>query len=296
MKVPSGDVGHADLDNLNALLKNLKADSSAMSSATDDNDHVIGTHKSSGEEVHNHFRYGASIMEHSSVGAASRAEMGAEAQRSTEVETAVTEEEARPREPIWCGGHGSPSCAHCPEQKGEVWCNGDCEWVYGDCAFRSDLVWCGGHSAQACDECVHLLLKDAGQGWCNGECSWNEGAKTCHPMQRLPNTGWATEGNPKWWLEDVTANTTGANKPGAPMHAAPVKAVENAPAKATAPDSMTQVQKYITEWAPSDQHHSASIQSSLLAESQFSTVVTTTPAPRSLETTVSTTTAIPRPA
>ena len=31
-----------------------------------------------------------------------------------------------------CGGHTANTCADCPEGNGEVWCNGECQWVGTD--------------------------------------------------------------------------------------------------------------------------------------------------------------------
>jgi hypothetical protein len=35
--------------------------------------------------------------------------------------------------PVQCGGHSAASCSECPEGNGETWCNGDCQWLDGQC-------------------------------------------------------------------------------------------------------------------------------------------------------------------
>ena len=34
---------------------------------------------------------------------------------------------------VSCGNHYANTCADCPQGNGAYWCNGDCEWVYGQC-------------------------------------------------------------------------------------------------------------------------------------------------------------------
>ena len=35
-----------------------------------------------------------------------------------------------------CGDHQEDSCADCPQGNGEIWCNGDCKWVNGNCLSK----------------------------------------------------------------------------------------------------------------------------------------------------------------
>ena len=35
-----------------------------------------------------------------------------------------------------CGNHNAPTCADCPQGNGAFWCNGDCEWVNGQCQSK----------------------------------------------------------------------------------------------------------------------------------------------------------------
>ena len=32
-----------------------------------------------------------------------------------------------------CGGHDAGSCAGCPQGNGQAWCNGECQWIDGEC-------------------------------------------------------------------------------------------------------------------------------------------------------------------
>ena len=34
---------------------------------------------------------------------------------------------------VSCGNHGAPTCADCPQSRGETWCNGECTWLSGTC-------------------------------------------------------------------------------------------------------------------------------------------------------------------
>ena len=35
-----------------------------------------------------------------------------------------------------CGSHQADSCAQCPMNIGESWCNGDCAWCEGKCQIK----------------------------------------------------------------------------------------------------------------------------------------------------------------
>ena len=35
-----------------------------------------------------------------------------------------------------CGNHKATSCPDCPQGNGAVWCNGDCQWVNGQCQSK----------------------------------------------------------------------------------------------------------------------------------------------------------------
>lgn len=74
---------------------------------------------------------------------------------------------------VWCGAHLARACSLCPGARGKDWCNGDCEWTNGTCAFRSDLIWCGGHSSARCQDCPWLGNVFKGEVWCHGDCLWN---------------------------------------------------------------------------------------------------------------------------
>lgn len=39
---------------------------------------------------------------------------------------------------VSCGAHKAQSCADCPQDKGELWCNGDCKWMSGECILKSE--------------------------------------------------------------------------------------------------------------------------------------------------------------
>lgn len=40
---------------------------------------------------------------------------------------------------VRCGGHTAPSCDQCPQGNGAGWCNGECEWVSGQCVRSTKL-------------------------------------------------------------------------------------------------------------------------------------------------------------
>ena len=68
---------------------------------------------------------------------------------------------------VSCGNHKASKCADC-QGKGAKWCNGDCQWVKGQC--RSS-VSCGRHRASTCAYCP----QGKGAAWCNGDCRWVNG-------------------------------------------------------------------------------------------------------------------------
>ena len=37
---------------------------------------------------------------------------------------------------VVCGGHQADSCAQCPMDIGESWCNGECAWCEGKCQIK----------------------------------------------------------------------------------------------------------------------------------------------------------------
>jgi hypothetical protein len=37
---------------------------------------------------------------------------------------------------VVCGGHQADSCAQCPMNIGESWCNGECAWCEGKCQIK----------------------------------------------------------------------------------------------------------------------------------------------------------------
>jgi hypothetical protein len=95
--------------------------------------------------------------------------------------------------PIWCGGHAAHNCASCTEGQGSTWCNGDCEWTFGSCQFRVDLVWCGAHAAPSCHFCTKVGLQDMGYTWCHGDCMWSYPG-FCTLPKTVPATGWSKPG------------------------------------------------------------------------------------------------------
>lgn len=82
---------------------------------------------------------------------------------------------------VSCGGHRGLVCADCPKGHGMAWCNGECQWKYGQCMRpKSSLcpprgVSCGGHRADSCANCPGKH----GASWCNGECLWSRTQKIC---------------------------------------------------------------------------------------------------------------------
>ena len=67
-----------------------------------------------------------------------------------------------------CGKHKASTCADCPQGKGAARCNGDCQWVNGQC---QSSVSCGRHRASTCTDCP----QGKGAAWCNGDCRWVNG-------------------------------------------------------------------------------------------------------------------------
>ena len=41
---------------------------------------------------------------------------------------------------VSCGNHQEDSCADCPGDKGQIWCNGDCKWVNGNCLSKGMFI------------------------------------------------------------------------------------------------------------------------------------------------------------
>ena len=37
---------------------------------------------------------------------------------------------------VSCGNHKAATCADCPQGNGAGWCNGDCQWVNGQCQSK----------------------------------------------------------------------------------------------------------------------------------------------------------------
>ena len=33
---------------------------------------------------------------------------------------------------VSCGNHEAPNCRECPQEHGESWCNGDCQWNWNN--------------------------------------------------------------------------------------------------------------------------------------------------------------------
>eukprot|EP00929_Paragymnodinium_shiwhaense_P075102 TRINITY_DN38401_c0_g2_i1.p1 TRINITY_DN38401_c0_g2~~TRINITY_DN38401_c0_g2_i1.p1 ORF type:complete len:388 (-),score=52.10 TRINITY_DN38401_c0_g2_i1:38-1201(-) len=97
--------------------------------------------------------------------------------------------------PVWCGAHAAFECNTCPSGNGEVWCNGDCEWRYGNCARRPDLVWCGAHTASSCYFCTKFgpfQQEDRGYAYCGGDCQWRYPG-FCAKVDKQAPSGWARE-------------------------------------------------------------------------------------------------------
>lgn len=42
---------------------------------------------------------------------------------------------------VLCGGHTASSCSECPQGHGAGWCNGECEWISGNCTRNSKLQY-----------------------------------------------------------------------------------------------------------------------------------------------------------
>ncbi|KAL3774588.1 hypothetical protein ACHAWO_006887 [Cyclotella atomus] len=42
---------------------------------------------------------------------------------------------------VLCGGHTAASCSDCPQGNGAGWCNGECEWISGNCTRNSKLQY-----------------------------------------------------------------------------------------------------------------------------------------------------------
>jgi hypothetical protein len=46
----------------------------------------------------------------------------------------------KPSTAVNCGGHYAETCRACPTSFGEVWCHGDCTWVFGSCEHNSARI------------------------------------------------------------------------------------------------------------------------------------------------------------
>ena len=81
-----------------------------------------------------------------------------------------------------CGGHFAESCASCPQGNGAVWCNGDCNWVSGQCMDENYPIGDG-----YCDDATNTETCNFDGGDCCGPCSNKHSCSSClcHEDQKI---------------------------------------------------------------------------------------------------------------
>merc|ERR1712060_485842 len=91
---------------------------------------------------------------------------------------------------VSCGGHGSPSCALCPDGHGESWCNGDCDWRHGKCSRDVARYGTASQSSDYQDDNLDMKASKAINGNTSGNCGNHQCSHTDYEYR-------------PWWKVDL---------------------------------------------------------------------------------------------